>query len=63
MLLALIVPLAGMVLGIVLVGFALSVVQALEGVFKAALYDYVMGEQPEGFDLPTLQNAFRPAPA
>lgn len=63
LLLALIVPLAGIVLGIVLVGFALSVVQALEGVFKAALYDYVMGEQPEGFDLPTLQNAFRPAPA
>lgn len=53
----------GIALGVVLVGFALAVVQALEGVFKAALYDYAMGYQPHGFDLPTLQNAYRSAPA
>lgn len=62
-LLALLWPLGGIVLGVVLVGFALAVVQALEGIFKAALYDYAMGLQPAGFDLPTLQNAYRPAPA
>ena len=40
---------------------ALTVVQTLEGIFKAALYDYAVGQQPQGFDLPTLQMAYRPA--
>ncbi len=62
-LLALVFPLGGIILGVALVGLAMAVVQALEGIFKAALYDYAMGHQPAGFDLPTLQNAYRPAPA
>ena len=59
-LLFLIVPAVGVIVGILLVGFALAVVQTLEGIFKAALYDFAVGEQPEGFDLRTLQTAYRP---
>ena len=55
-------PAAGIVVGVLLVGIAIAVVQALEGIFKAALYDYAMGEQPEGFDLRTLQTAYRYQP-
>ncbi len=63
LLLGLVFPLGGIVLGVLLVGFAMMVVQALEGIFKAALYDYAMGKQPAGFDLPTLQTAYVPARA
>ena len=59
-LLFLIAPVIGIVVGVLLVGFALAVVQTLEGIFKAALYDYAMGEQPVGFDLRTLQTAYQP---
>ncbi len=52
---------AGVLLGVVLMAAALTVVQTLEGIFKAALYDYAVGQQPQGFDLPTLQMAYRPA--
>ena len=54
---------AGMVVGVLTVGLALCTVQALEGIFKAALYEFAMGEKPAEFDLRTLQNAYRPAPA
>ena len=30
---------------------------------EAALYEFAMGEKPAEFDLRTLQNAYRPAPA
>ena len=59
-LLFLIAPVVGIIVGILLVGFALAVVQTLEGIFKAALYDFAVGAQPEGFDLRTLQTAYRP---
>ena len=59
-LLFLIAPAVGIIVGILLVGFALAVVQTLEGIFKAALYDFAVGEQPEGFDLRTLQTAYQP---
>ena len=58
-LLFLIAPAIGIVVGILLVGFALAVVQTLEGIFKAALYDFAVGAQPEGFDLRTLQTAYQ----
>ena len=54
---------AGVVVGVLTVGLALCTVQALEGIFKAALYEFAMGEKPAEFDLRTLQNAYRPAPA
>ena len=59
-LLFLIAPAIGIIVGILLVGFALAVVQTLEGIFKAALYDFAVGAQPEGFDLRTLQTAYQP---
>ena len=51
----------GVLVGVALMAAALTVVQTLEGIFKAALYDYAVGLQPQGFDLPTLQMAYRPA--
>ena len=59
-LLFLIAPVVGIIVGVLLVGLALAVVQTLEGIFKAALYDFAVGAQPEGFDLRTLQTAYRP---
>lgn len=59
----LVLPAAGIVVGVLLVGLAIAVVQTLEGIFKAALYDYATGSQPVGFDLRTLANAYRPSPA
>jgi hypothetical protein len=60
-LIGLIVPVAGIVVGLVAMAIAMSVVQALEGIFKAALYEYALGERPQEFDLRTLQTAYRPA--
>ncbi|MDG0868174.1 DUF6159 family protein [Candidatus Lucifugimonas marina] len=54
---------AAVAVGIITVGLALATVQALEGIFKAALYEFAMGEKPAEFDLRTLQTAYRPAPA
>lgn len=54
---------AAVAVGIITVGLALAIVQALEGIFKAALYEFAMGEKPAEFDLRTLQTAYRPAPA
>ena len=59
-LLFLVFPVVGIIVGVLLVGLALATVQTLEGIFKAALYDFAVGEQPEGFDLRTLQTAYRP---
>lgn len=57
-LIGLIVPIAGIVTGVITGTIALAVVQALEGIFKAALYEYAMGERPAEFDLRTLQTAY-----
>lgn len=54
---------AGIAVGIVTVGMAICTVQALEGIFKAALYEFALGEKPVEFDLRTLQTAYKPAPA
>ena len=61
-LIGLILPIAGIVTGVVTGTIALAVVQALEGIFKAALYEYAMGERPAEFDLRTLQTAYSQAP-
>ncbi|MDA0232954.1 MAG: DUF6159 family protein [Chloroflexi bacterium] len=61
-LLGLIIPIAGIVTGLVTVALALAIVQSLEGIFKAALYEYAMGERPQEFDLRTLQTAYRAVP-
>lgn len=63
LLIFLVQPTLGIIAGVLLVGLAIAVVQTLEGIFKAALYDYATGSQPVGFDLRTLANAYRPATA
>ena len=52
-------PLLGIAVGVPLVALAIGTVQALEGIFKAALYDYARGESPHGFDRDTLAGAYR----
>ncbi len=52
-------PIAGLFLGVLLVGLAFGTVQALEGIFKAALYEHANGEVPQGFDRGTLSGAYR----
>ncbi|MYD65004.1 MAG: hypothetical protein F4X26_03255 [Chloroflexi bacterium] len=52
-------PLLGIAVGVPLVAVAIGTVQALEGIFKAALYDYARGDQPHGFDRDTLASAYR----
>lgn len=59
-LLAAIHPFLGLAIGIPLVGLAWATVTALEGIFKAALYDYATGREPHGFDQASLQNAYHP---
>ena len=58
--LALVHPLLGLAVGIPLVGLAWATVTALEGIFKAALYDFAIGKEPHGFDRATLQTAYGP---
>ena len=52
-------PVLGIGVGVPLVAVAIGTVQALEGIFKAALYDFARGEQPHGFDRSTLEGAYR----
>lgn len=52
-------PFLGIVVGVLLIAFAVGTVQALEGIFKAALYDYATGTVPVGFEQQTLRSAYR----
>jgi hypothetical protein len=54
-----IAPLAGIVVGVLSMALALAVVAALEGIFKAALYEFANGESPLEFDRSTLQTAYQ----
>jgi hypothetical protein len=54
-----IAPVAGIVLGVFTMAIAIGTVQALEGVFKAALYEFANGETPAEFDRNDLQGAYR----
>lgn len=58
-LLAMITPVLGILVGLPLVALAFGIVAALEGIFKAALYDFAMGAVPQGFDQATLNQAYR----
>ena len=52
-------PILGVAAGAVFFGIALGGVAAMEGIFKAALYEYANGEQPLEFDQQTLSSAYR----
>ena len=52
-------PLVGIVVGAVTIPLAMGTVQAMEGIFKAALYEFALGESPLEFDRGTLSGAYR----
>jgi hypothetical protein len=52
-------PIAGIVLGVVLMAIAIGTVSAVEGIFKAALYRFAIGDQSAEFDAGTLRAAYR----
>lgn len=57
-------PVAGVIVGIPLVALALGAVQATEGIFKAALYEYAAeGVVPAGFEGADLGGSYRPGNA
>lgn len=58
-LIASISPIAAIIIGVPVIGIGFAAVQALEGIFKAALYEYVAeGVQPQFFDRETLAGAY-----
>jgi hypothetical protein len=52
-------PVLGVAGGAIVFAVALGTVAAMEGIFKAALYEFAMGESPLGFDRGTLSSAYR----
>ena len=52
-------PIVGFIGGALLFTMVLGVVAAMEGIFKAALYEFARGETPLGFDRNTLSSAYR----
>lgn len=58
-LLFMVTPIAGIAVGALTVPIAIGTVQAMEGIFKAALYEYALGESPLEFDHNTLSGAYR----
>ena len=56
----LISPIAGIVVGVFTITIAIGTVMAMEGIFKAALYEYARGEVPLGFKKEVLASAYRP---
>lgn len=54
-------PVVGIVIGAITIAFAYSVVAALEGIFRAALYQFASdGTSPTGFDASDLAGSYRP---
>ena len=52
-------PILGIIVGVFTISIAVGAVQALEGIFKAALYEFANGETPLGFERSTLSSAYR----
>lgn len=52
-------PILGLTVGVALVALAMGTVQALEGIFKAALYDFATGATPVGFEPTDMRSAYR----
>jgi hypothetical protein len=52
-------PIAGIAVGALTIPLAIGTVQAMEGIFKAALYEFALGESPLEFDRGTLSGAYR----
>jgi Family of unknown function (DUF6159) len=52
-------PVVGIPVAVTAFALAIGTVSALEGIFKAALYDYSVGGSPAGFERGTLASAYR----
>ncbi len=52
-------PIVGFIGGALLFTLVMGIVAAMEGIFKAALYEFAKGETPLGFDRNTLSSAYR----
>ena len=51
-------PILGIIVGVFTVSMAIGIVGALEGIFKAALYEYALGEKPIEFNTEVLKGAY-----
>ncbi len=54
-----ITPIIGIPIGVVVFAIGIGGVQAMEGIFKAALYEFALGESPLEFNRNTLSGAYR----
>jgi len=54
----LIFPVLGIIVGVITISMAIGIVGALEGIFKAALYEYALGEKPIEFNTEVLKGAY-----
>ena len=52
-------PTFGMILGVLCASISVSIIYTLEGIYKAALYEFAMGEKPLEFEQQDLRTAYR----
>ena len=52
-------PTLGMVVGVLCASISVSIIYTLEGIYKAALYEFAMGEKPLEFEQQDLRTAYR----
>ena len=52
-------PVIAIIVGLPLIALAVGAVQALEGIFKAALFEFAQGGTPQGFENSALRDAYR----
>lgn len=52
-------PVIAIIVGLPLIALAVGAVQALEGIFKAALFEFARGGTPQGFENSALRDAYR----
>ena len=56
-------PIFGMILGFLCASISVSIIYTLEGIYKAALYEFAMGEKPLEFEQQDLRTAYRSSTA
>ena len=52
-------PIFGMIVGFLCASISVSIIYTLEGIYKAALYEFAMGEKPLEFEQQDLRTAYR----
>ena len=56
-------PIFGMIVGFLCASISVSIIYTLEGIYKAALYEFAMGEKPLEFEQQDLRTAYRASTA